>query len=840
MRFGDSQRRRSRWICGVLLASLAPLVAVTVGTQRDASAAAAGPSLQVWLSDGGANQLTPQPAVTLGPVSRGLDNVVVTDSQQYQTVSAGFGAAFTDSSAYLLSELKSDSSSSYNTLMNNLVSPNTGIGLSFWRVPMGASDATAAPSYWTDEDTPGGPFALTSYDTGRIIPVIKDALAINPNLKIVGTPWTAPAWMKSNDRLTCSNNAYLLPQYDQQWADYFVDWIKAYQAEGVPIWAVTPQNEPQGCSGGVPSMVWDASGEASWVGNYLAPDLAANGLHQEILGWDHNWSNIGFPQQLLSSSAGSDFGGIAWHCYNSAGLTTGDPTTMTEFHNEYPNVPQYETECNSTSEPGNAILFGSPTPDIALLSLQNWAEGVLLWNVALDSEGGPTLNPCNDCLNPVVSIDPVKDTNGNVVSVVTTLLDNYYQFGQISKFVQVGATHIASTVNANGIITAAFKNPNGQEVLVATNIEEASTSQTATSFEVTWNGQGSFSYALAPGATATFVGTVPPAPTMPGTPVGGETFKIVSRASGKPIGVAPLSEDGVDSPTGPSTLNGAQIVEWTDGGAADQTWTLQNAGNGYFNLVNVNSGKALDDTNGSKLDGTPMQQYTLIGTGNANQQWQITSLGNGYYTFTNRNSGLVLDLTNGSLSDGTAIQQWGYSAEDIRQEWQLTGAPPPTEPSMPNAGAVYRIVDSASGKPIDVTGASTSVGAPIVQMVDNDGLDQEWRLASAGGSNYNIINVNSGMALEDPNSSMSSGTQMEQGAISGRGGPDQQWEFTPLGTGYQLKNVGSGLVLDLASDSLSDGTPVQQSAFSPGSQSQEWQFFPSSSPDTAGQTDSQA
>jgi glucosylceramidase len=140
----------------------------------------------------------------------------VNDSLSYQTMS-GFGAAFTDSSAYLMNQLKGFSSTSYSTLMNQLFSTSSGVGLS-------------------------------SDDTGFIIPTIKDALAINPSIQIVASPWSAPTWMKSNGSMfgsTSGTNGTLFSSDYQAWADYFRDWIEAYQGKGVPIFAVTAQNEPR-------------------------------------------------------------------------------------------------------------------------------------------------------------------------------------------------------------------------------------------------------------------------------------------------------------------------------------------------------------------------------------------------------------------------------------------------------------------------------------------------------------------------------------------------------------------------------------------------------------------
>jgi len=157
-----------------------------------------GLTLQTWLTTAdGANQLTQQPSITLGTVTRGQLNVSVDDSRTYQTIS-GFGAAFTDSSTYLMAQLKSSSQSLYNTMMNQLFSNSSGIGLAFWRIPMTSSDFNSTNAPWTDDDTQGPSgnptqyFGLTAQDTGHIIPVIKDALAVNPSLQLFASPWSPP------------------------------------------------------------------------------------------------------------------------------------------------------------------------------------------------------------------------------------------------------------------------------------------------------------------------------------------------------------------------------------------------------------------------------------------------------------------------------------------------------------------------------------------------------------------------------------------------------------------------------------------------------------------------
>ncbi|HEY2073223.1 MAG TPA: hypothetical protein VGG88_06585, partial [Gaiellaceae bacterium] len=222
------RRNRRRLLLGLLCAGLAVGAATATPNAR-----ATFPTVQVWLTTAdGSTNLAQQSSITLGAVTRGAVNVAVDDSRSYQTM-VGFGAAFTDSSTYLMENLKNANSSAYNTMMNQLFSTSSGIGLAFWRIPMSSSDFNSTSSPWTDDDTQGPPnnptqnFGLTAQDTGHVIPVIKDALAVNPNLKLFGSPWSPPAWMKSNGSMICNTgggNASLLSSDYQPWADYFVKW----------------------------------------------------------------------------------------------------------------------------------------------------------------------------------------------------------------------------------------------------------------------------------------------------------------------------------------------------------------------------------------------------------------------------------------------------------------------------------------------------------------------------------------------------------------------------------------------------------------------------------------
>lgn len=630
------------------LLALAATFALVATVSVTSTAGASAPTVRAWLSTADTTAtLTEQPSISLEAPSDGATNVRVDDRLRYQEVD-GVGASFTDSSAYLLTRLKTDDPPAYAALMTEVFDPDDGLGMTLWRVPMGSSDFTATPTHWTNADQQGpatdptAHFGLTARDTDYIIPVILDALAINPDLQIIASPWGAPAWMKSNNSVICHANGTdgsLRPEFRQAWADYFRKWIQAYQTAGVPIWGITPQNEPQYCPDTYPGMVWTAAQQVDWVGNYLVPTLGAAHLDPVILGWDHNFTQSEFAQAVVDQTTSAQVDGIAWHCYDN----DADPAYMTKVRNTDPSRLVYETECSSGVRPGDIIRFS--TAEMTLLSFQNWAQGVILWNLALDSTGNPHLGGCVGC-QPLVQVDEGSPTTW-------TYHRNLAHLGQVSKFVDAGATRIDSTQNAHNIVTAAFENPGGDQVLIATN-----TTNAAQTFRVTWNGQGSFDYTLPSRATVTFTGDIPSDTPLPGTPTVGHTYRIVSRVSGKEVGVC-----------GASVENGACILQWPDSGDPDQRWTLADAGDGYVNIVNAGSAKGLDNPSGSTANGTVMQQWELVGTGNWNQQWSVTPVGDDWYTIVNRTSGKVLDLRDGSVSDGTAIQQWAPDPANPNQQF---------------------------------------------------------------------------------------------------------------------------------------------------------------------------
>ncbi|HEY4384275.1 MAG TPA: glycoside hydrolase family 30 beta sandwich domain-containing protein [Ktedonobacteraceae bacterium] len=444
----------------------------------------------VWLTTADlSTHLAPQTNLTFTSDQRSSSNVLtINEKQQYQQMD-GFGASFTDASAWLVYDKMSNSQRT--TLMNNLFSSSSGIGLDFLRQPIGASDLTRPVpdgGEYSYDDMPFGQTDPTlahfsiAHDTAYIIPVLKQAFQINPNIKIMSTPWSPPGWMKSSDSMdggTLNASAYAA------YANYFVKYIQAYQAQGLPIYAVTPQNEPLYEPQGYPGMSFSADQETTFIKNYLGPAFASHGITTKIIGYDHNWDQPNYPDTILSDATASSFtAGTAWHCYG------GSVDAQTAVHTSAPGKDTWETECSGgTWENTN----GFPnTIELMIGVVRNWGKSVVRWGMVLDPNGEPNLGTGSAC-STCRGIVSVNQSTGDV-----TYNGDYYGLGQASKFVAPGAYHIDSSAGRNGIQDVAFKNPDGSKVLVAYNA--ASSSQT---FDVQWNGAG-FTYTLPAGAAVTF------------------------------------------------------------------------------------------------------------------------------------------------------------------------------------------------------------------------------------------------------------------------------------------------------------------------------------------------
>lgn len=430
------------------------------------------------------------PSTTFGTANTGSYKLQVDATRKYQEWD-GVGASMTDSSNWLIWKVLT--TDQRNLLMNDLFT-TSGAGFNIIRMQMGASDFSASGNYSYD-DVPSGQTdpGLTSFsiahDLPSTIPAAQAAFKANPNIKLFATPWSPPAWMKTTGTM---NGGNLLTQYDSTLAQYFVKFIQAYKAEGLPVYAVMPQNEPDTTTTAYPSERFAVSDEANFVSNYLYPALQSSGLGGvKIIGYEHNWTDTYYPETLLSSSAGPDLAGTSYHCYEN-----GDVSAQKIVSNMYPNKGIWFTECTPQ-------LREAWAP-----SLQFWAETIIInngrysgksaiaWNIALDQNGGPTIVGCDGSNGPCKGIVTI-DRSTSPATIIKNV--EYYALGQAGRFIRPGAVNIATdSEGPGGIEDVGYLNPDGSIALYVYNSGTA-----AATISISWSGKFA-NYSIPSGSVTTF------------------------------------------------------------------------------------------------------------------------------------------------------------------------------------------------------------------------------------------------------------------------------------------------------------------------------------------------
>ncbi len=437
--------------------------------------------VEYWLTKGDQSALLQKQTATLNFLNtvNGYPEIEVVPETTYQTVD-GFGYTLTGGSATLINKL---SSTEKNALLQELFSKTeNSIAVSYLRISIGASDLSA--SVFSYNDLPAGQtdinlsnFSL-SLDTVDLIPLLKQILAINPNIKIMGSPWSAPVWMKDNGS---SIGGGLLPQYYNVYAAYFVKYIQAMAAKGIVLDAVTLQNEPQH-GGNNPSMVMSAVQQAEFVKNHLGPAFQTAGINTKIIVWDHNCDNPGYPIAVLNDAAAKAFiDGSAFHLYG------GDISALSTVRTAHPDKNLYFTE-QWTGK--NGSFDGDlkwHVKNVVIGSMRNWSKVALEWNLANDPNYGPhTAGGCTECKGALTIGTSVISRNVA-----------YYIIAHASRFVPAGSVRIAST-NAGNVHGAAFRTATGKKVLVAVN-----DGSSAVNFNIKFNGKIAAT-SLSAGAVATY------------------------------------------------------------------------------------------------------------------------------------------------------------------------------------------------------------------------------------------------------------------------------------------------------------------------------------------------
>lgn len=483
--------------------------------------------------------------------------ITVDENQTYQGID-GFGFTLTGGSAGLLNGLGANQTNVLNELFGTA---NGQIGISYIRISIGASDLSS--SDFTYNQT-AGDFNMNNFSISAenqdLLPILKKIIAINPSIKIIATPWTAPTWMKVN---TTGNNGYTggslntAAGYYDAYARYFVKYLQAMQAQGITIDAITPQNEPLNPYNN-PSMVMQPDEQANFIKNNLGPQIRAAGFQTKIIAYDHNTDRIDYPETVLADGGANPYvDGSAFHLY------AGNISALTDVHNAYPNKNVYFTEqwVGAPSNFGGDLSWHVNT--LIIGATRNWSRNVLEWNLASDPNNNPhTPGGCSSCL-------------GGITVSGTSITRNvgYYIIGHASRFVRPGAVRISSNLSGS-IQNVAFKNSDGSKVLIALNNGSSSVS-----FKVKW-GAESFTYTLAAGAVATFKWT--------GTQ---------SSASGPPIGSV-ITLKGFNN-LYVSSENGTQAMNCNRSTAsAWEQFTVVDAGGGKIALKAMN--KYVSSENGTQ------------------------------------------------------------------------------------------------------------------------------------------------------------------------------------------------------------------------------------------------
>lgn len=437
-------------------------------------------TVEFWLTNPDGTALFQSQNTSQTTISGNTPILEVVESQTYQSID-GFGCALTGGSAILINKM---GATEKDALLKELFATDgKNIGISYLRISIGASDLS--DRVFTYDDLPYGQIdtAMAQFslepEQKDLIPLLKQILAINPNIKILGSPWTAPVWMKTKNS---SIGGSLKSQYYAAYAKYFVKYIQGMQAAGIPIDAITIQNEPL-YGGNNPSMIMTAAEQALFIKNYLGPNFKANNINTKIIIYDHNADQTDYPITVMNDPDAKKYvAGSAFHLY---GGTIDDLSKVKTAH---PDKDLYFTEM-WVGAPGNlANDLNWHLKNLIIGGTRNWCKNVIEWNLASDPDENPhTDGGCTQCLGAIT-------LDGNQV----TRNPAYYIIAHASKFVRPGSVRIGSTLST-ALPNVAFKTPDGKKVMIVLN-----DSGTLQLFKLI-AGNNTMGVTLKAGAVATFV-----------------------------------------------------------------------------------------------------------------------------------------------------------------------------------------------------------------------------------------------------------------------------------------------------------------------------------------------
>lgn len=381
--------------------------------------------------------------------SNSYPNIEVDTTRTFQSVD-GFGYTLTGGSASVINKMNATAKAD---LLKELFGNNTNsIGISYLRISIGASDLNA--SVFSYDDLQGGETDLNldkfdfSLDKNDLIPLLKEIVKINPSIKILGSPWSPPVWMKDNGSTKGGN---LKPEYYGVYANYFVKYVQKMKEEGITIDAITIQNEPLNPNNN-PSLSMTAVEQSNFIKNNLGPTFQKASIKTKIIVWDHNCDNPNYPISILDDPTAKAFiDGSAFHLYN------GNVTALSTVRNAHKDKNLYFTEQWTSSKGDFGEDFMWHLKNVIIGSMKNWSKNALEWNLANDPNFEPhTQGGCTECKGALTIGSTVERNVG------------YYIIGQISKFVPQNSVRIATTEVAN-LQNVAFKTSSGKKVMIVLN-----------------------------------------------------------------------------------------------------------------------------------------------------------------------------------------------------------------------------------------------------------------------------------------------------------------------------------------------------------------------------------
>lgn len=409
--------------------------------------------VSVWLTTGNEVHLMTQQNSLNYSKEIGDFTIVIDSTITYQSID-GFGAALTGSSAYLIKQMSDDKRAA---LLDDLFNPEKGIGINYLRLTIGSSDFSIGTySYCDKADI--STFAIPEADRRDLLPVLREILKINPSIKILASPWSAPAWMKGNNSML-GGSLKGKEVYDD-FAEYFVQYVKTFANEGIHIDAITIQNEPMHEINTYPTMkmLWQEQNEI--IRDYLGPKFEKENIKTKIIIWDHNFDMSYYPTNILNDPKTRKYvAGTGWHGYG------GKASAIDEVQAKHPDKDVYFTEqsgggWNTDTRIGNMFWY---MREYLMASVNRGSKNFIMWNLALNENNGPntTTGGCQNCRGVVT----IKDDG------TYSRNEEYYLLGHFSKAVRLDAKRIenSSTKWPGGMTTSSFMNKDGSKVLVVIN-----------------------------------------------------------------------------------------------------------------------------------------------------------------------------------------------------------------------------------------------------------------------------------------------------------------------------------------------------------------------------------